>query len=206
MPFPGKGHLYVNLNMKYKVINERVVFEDYYKMLKADVCYETFSGGTISAQRLALHRGDSVAILIFEKDTQSIILAKQFRYPVTKHGKGWIAELPAGTLEGKESPVACIQREVMEEIGYTIDAPEQISEFYTSPGASTELMYLFYAEVTSSQRTGNGGGNEHENEDIKTFRLPVSEISGYLNGTSAEKVGDAKTMIALQWFLLHITP
>jgi nudix-type nucleoside diphosphatase (YffH/AdpP family) len=192
--------------MEYKIIKEQVVFDDYYKILKADVCYETFSGETINAERLALHRGDSVAILLFERDTQSIILVKQFRYPITKHGKGWITELPAGTLEGKESPLNCIQREVMEEIGYSIDTAKQISEFYTSPGASTELMYLFYSEVSSFQKTGNGGGNKNENEDTKTFRLPVSEISDYLNGTAIEEVCDAKTMIALQWFLLHITP
>ena len=187
--------------MKYSVKNEQVVFNDHYKMLKASVTYDTFRGTEISTNRLAFYRGDSVAILLYELESKSVILTKQFRYPTTKHQQGWMLEIPAGSMEKDECPLTCVKRETLEEIGYTLHQPQQISSFYTSPGASTEKAYLFYAEVSLKDKTASGGGNTSENEDIKIVKLPVSEIENWLQN----KIIDAKTILALQWFLLQKT-
>ncbi len=183
--------------MKYSISNEKVVFNDHYKILKADVTYDSFAGKTIKTKRLAFERGNSVAILLFEKDTQSLLLTNQFRYPTCKNGDGWILEIPAGSVEKDEAPDKCVQREVMEELGYEIKEPQLLTTFYTSPGASTERIFLFYAEVTQKDKTGNGGGNENETEDIQLVKIPVSEIKNKIT-----ELMDAKTILALQWFLL----
>lgn len=188
-------------NMNYSVENESVVFDDHYKMLKAKVNYDTFSGKTITTERLAFERGDSVAILLLEKDTQTILLTKQFRYPTTKHEKGWLLEIPAGSLELDECPLACVKRETLEEVGYTIEQPQQIFNFYPSPGACTERTFLFYSEVNSRDKIEKGGGLDSENEDIKILKIPLKEIDQYLS----EKINDAKTIIALQWLQRHLT-
>ncbi|RDK84170.1 NUDIX domain-containing protein [Marinirhabdus gelatinilytica] len=185
--------------MDYTINNEEVVFDNHYKMLKANVSYDTFSGDNITTTRFAFHRGDSVAILLFEKDSSSILLTKQFRYPTTRHDEGWIFEIPAGSMEKDECPLTCIIRETEEEMGYKVYQPNQISNFYTSPGGSTERCYLFYAEVTPRDKTSKGGGMDSENEDIKTVKLPISEMDSWLS----EKIFDAKTIIALQWFMAH---
>lgn len=140
-----------------------------------------------------------MAILIHEKDTDSILLTKQFRYPTTKHDIGWITEIPAGSLEQDECPLTCIKREVLEEIGYNITQPEQIYNCYNSPGASTEKCTHFFAEVHSRDQIEKGGGLATENEDIKLIKLHVSEIKEFLK-TEAR---DAKTILMLQWFLLR---
>lgn len=183
--------------MKYTIHTEETVYSDHYKMLQAHVSYDTFSGEEITAKRFAFYRGDSVAILLYEKDTDSVLFTKQFRYPTTQHDQGWMYEIPAGSMEKGECPLSCIMRETEEEVGYKIFQPEQIFNFYVSPGGATERCYLFYAEVTTKDKTAKGGGLEKEKEDIKLIKLPVSEIEGWLS----EKIIDAKTIIACQWFL-----
>ena len=185
--------------MKYNVQQEKTVFNDHYKMLKARVTYDTFSGKEITTDRLAFYRGDSVALLLFEKETNSIILIKQFRYPTTKHNEGWVLEIPAGSIEDEECPLTCVKREAMEEIGYELYQPQQISNFYPSPGACTERCYLFFEEVSTKDKVAKGGGAASENEDIKIVKIPVSEIDSWLD----TKIIDAKTIVALQWFLLQ---
>lgn len=184
--------------MKYSISDERVVFNEHYKVVKAQVTYETFDGGKLNTKRLAFERGDSVAIVLLENETNSILLTNQFRYPACKHNKPWLLEIPAGSLKENENPEACIVREVLEELGYSIDNPELISTFYTSPGGSTERIFLFFKEVSQNDKTEKGGGNDTENEDIETVKIPVSEISEKL-----KELRDAKTILALQWFLLN---
>lgn len=184
--------------MKYSIKNEEVVFNDRYKIIKANVTYDTFEGKQITTKRLAFERGDSVAILLLEKETQSILLTNQFRYPSCKNNDGWMLEIPAGSVEKNEKPEDCIVREVMEELGYKINNPKHISTFYTSPGASTERVFLFFSEVSHKDKTEKGGGNESENEDIQLVKIPVSEIKLKLG-----ELIDAKTILAIQWFLIE---
>lgn len=183
--------------MKYSINDEKTVFDDRYKITKANVTYDTFNNQEITTNRLAFERGDSAAILLIEKETKSVVLTNQFRYPTCKHKEGWLFEIPAGSLEKNEAPADCIMREVMEELGYKIAAPQLIHTFYTSPGASTERMFLFYGEVSQEDKLEQGGGNESENEDIQTIKIPISELKNRLS-----EFKDAKTILAIQWFLL----
>ena len=73
-----------------------------------------------------------------------------------------------------------------------------INTFYTSPGASTERIFLFYAEVSENDQIEKGGGNSEEDEDIQLVKIPTSEIASKI-----PEMKDAKTILALQWYLLH---
>ena len=183
--------------MSYKVSKQQEVFHDHYTMLKATITHDTFSGAPITVDRLAFHRGDSVAILLYEKDTDQLILTRQFRYPTTLHKIGWMFEIPAGSMEEEEPPVACVIRETKEEVGYVIEHPQKIAHFYPSPGACTELCHLYFAEVTQADRTFEGGGVASEDEDIEIHKIPAQSVSSFIKDT----VIDGKTLIALQWFL-----
>lgn len=184
--------------MKYSVSEEKIVFNDHYKMVKAKVTYDTFGRKQITTSRLAFERGDSVAILLLEKDSDSILLTNQFRYPTCKNADGWLLEIPAGSLEENEKPEACIIREVMEELGYKIKTAKLLTTFYTSPGASTERVFLYFSEVSKNDKIAKGVGNESETEDIQLVKIPIYEI-----GSKISEIKDAKTILALQWFLLN---
>ncbi len=184
--------------MKYHIENESIVFDDHYKIIKGKITHQIFNGEEITVNRFAFERGDSAAVLLFEKDTDSLLLTKQFRYPTCKHKLGWLVEIPAGSVEENEDPQDCIVREVMEELGYKIEMPELIGTFYTSPGASTERVFLFYAEVNSNDKRGKGGGQEGEKEDIQTVKIPITILPSKIM-----KFSDAKTLVSLQWFLLN---
>ncbi|RFN59828.1 NUDIX domain-containing protein [Marixanthomonas ophiurae] len=178
--------------MKYSIANERVVFNDHYKMLKAETTYDSFKSDVIKTERLAFHRGDSVAIVLYESDTDSILLTNQFRYPTTQHNEGWILEIPAGSLKKGKNPSSYMEREVLEELGYQITKPQLVSQFYTSSGGSTE-------QVSLKDKNEKGGGVETENEDIQLVKITVAEI-----GLSISKeIKDANIIIGLRWFLFH---
>ncbi len=70
--------------MKYKVIKEEIVFDDFFKIKKATIEHELFDSGTIEVDRLCFDRGDSVAVLLYEKDTDSLLFTNQFRYPTAQ--------------------------------------------------------------------------------------------------------------------------
>lgn len=184
--------------MKFTIKEEKTVFDTYFKIIQAKVEYETFNGNPIQTTRFAFERGDSVAVLLYDSEAQNFIFTNQFRYPTCKHNIGWITEIAAGSVEKNEDPISCAKREVMEELGYSISSIEHIQTFYTSPGGSTERMFLYYAEVTSQEKIAEGGGLKEENEDIQQTTVPKQEIKNFM--TTLE---DAKTILALQWFLLN---
>lgn len=184
--------------MNYKINSEEIVYKEYFEIKKAEVTFDTFDKQRTKATRFSFERGDSVAILLYEQDTKSFLLTRQFRYPITKHHQGWITEIPAGSLEPDETPETCIKREVEEELGYKIEAVTLVHTFYTSPGGSSEKMFLFYATTKASAKIKAGGGTVEEQEDIQLVKIPETEIKKRL-----PEFQDAKTIIAFQWYLLN---
>ncbi|PIE67652.1 MAG: ADP-ribose pyrophosphatase [Deltaproteobacteria bacterium] len=72
---------------------------------------------------------------------RSVLLIKQYRHAVG----GYIWEIPAGTLEADETPLACAQRELTEETGYRALNFEKLAEITPLPAYSDERIHLFLA-------------------------------------------------------------
>ena len=69
-----------------------------------------------------------------------------------------------------------------------------------SPGAVTEILHLFIAEYDSSMKINEGGGLDHEQEDIEVLELHFEEVySMIFNGA----IKDAKTILLLQYAKIH---
>ena len=75
-------------------------------------------------------------------DANRLILIHQFR-PVLNT---YLYELPAGTLNPGERPLACAGRELIEETGYRAGKLTKIGKIFPVPGYSTEVITLFKAE------------------------------------------------------------
>ena len=101
--------------MKHKIQKEEKVFDDFLKIYKAEVTHESFNTDQeITATRLALDRGNAIAVLLYEKDTDSFLFIRQFRYPSARHGQPWTLEIPAGSIDQNESTKEAAIREVKE--------------------------------------------------------------------------------------------
>ena len=184
-----------------KVIIKQVerVFDYFFKIDKAVLQYEQFDG-TLSPERVRLNfnRGHSVAILIYNQTSDTVVLTRQFRYPayVGDPGQGWILEIVAGMLESEASPFEMATKEIFEETGYQATHLEPIYHFFVSPGGTSEKIYLFFTIVTDNDRRGKGGGVATEGEDIQVEHIKLERTFEMLQ-TGA--ICDAKTIIALQW-------
>jgi len=89
------------------------------------------------------HPGAVVIVPFLTKDT--VIVLRQYRPVISR----FIYELPAGTLERGERPLACARRELQEETGYAARMMKRIGAIYPVPGYSTERLFLFRAEDLS---------------------------------------------------------
>lgn len=183
--------------MKVIIHSRQCILDNFFKVDEVKLQYEKFDGSmTPVLTRLNFERGDSVAAIVVNTDTQKIILVNQFKYPAYEKGPGWITEVVAGMIGPGESPESAIQREILEESGFRTTRLEYISTFYVSPGGSSERIILFYAEVADSSRSTAGGGLASEVEDIKLIEVPLSEIKETL---ASQKIKDAKSIIGLMW-------
>jgi ADP-ribose pyrophosphatase len=182
---------------KVIIFGKKRVFDGFFKIDEAELSYERSDGSmTPRLKRLCLERGDSVAAILFHRESEQVLLVKQFRFPTYEKGPGWIVETVAGVVEDGETPEEAIRREVAEETGYEVARLQPIATFYVSPGGSSERILLYYAEVSEEGRTGAGGGAASENEDIETVAYSLIELE---QAMAAGEIVDAKTIIGIQW-------
>jgi ADP-ribose pyrophosphatase len=186
------------MKRRVTIIEQTEVFKQaVFRIQAARLSYEKYDG-TMSDEitRLSLERGDSVAAVVHRISDDVLIFTEQFRYPTVAKGPGWLLEIPAGMVDGAESPEAAMRRELEEEIGYTVKQLRPISTFYVSPGGTSERIHLFYAAVSVSDSTGSGGGLPNEGENIRMVALQLGDIMAKM---ASGDIQDAKTLIGLLW-------
>jgi ADP-ribose pyrophosphatase len=113
---------------------------------------------------------------------------------------GWIVEAVAGMVDEGETAEQAVIREALEETGYRIAAPRPIGTFFSSPGGTSERIFLYFAEVVPADQIGEGGGIAGE-EDIALVRLSVDELFRRLQ---TNHIDDAKLAIAAYWLKDHL--
>jgi len=150
-----------------------------------EITYKTKSGK--QGKREVLVRKDAVAALLYDTVKDKYILVSQWRSGSSSE----MIEIVAGTLDKPgEDPHEAMIREIEEEVGYDTDNIKLIDECYVSPGGSTELISIYFCEV--SKKVSDGGGLENELEEIETIELNRDELL-------TTRFRDAKTIIAVSW-------
>lgn len=146
---------------------------------------------------------DSVAFLVYSKDTDELLFATQDRVPMMRldNPQGTILEVGAGRFDIKIGVRGLVVKELKEELGVTAtEAEVQVLNdaipLALSPGVLTERQYLAYVEVTSDRidPTKRLYGQRKEGEAIARRFVPVRELS-------RTQIHDMKTWALLQWFL-----
>lgn len=187
---------------KVSIERKRYILDDFFKIEEAYVQFEQFNGEMSPLVRqLTLERGNSVAVLVFNRSTEKLILISQFRYPTYRNDHGWTIEAIAGMVDPGETPEESARRELQEEIGLNINRLEPITAFYPSPGGSSEKIYLYYSEVSGEQANyKKTGGLRAVGEDIKGIELTLAEA---LAKIKTGEIADAKTIIGIYWLENH---
>jgi len=126
-----------------------------------------------------------VAVIAPIQNNGKIILIRQLRYGVAKY----LWEFPAGTCDGKESPLSCAKRELTEEAHVKATKFRKLISFYPTPGVSTEFMHVFLATRLKPER-----GIPDEDEIIEVQEFTPKQVMSMLK---TGKIQDAKTLVAL---------
>lgn len=188
-------------NNRVKNINRQLICNNWYKLYKITFDYIKNNGQCQTQSREAYDRGNGATILLYNKQQKTVILTRQFRMPTFVNGNsdGMLVEACAGLLD-LDNPEDCIRRETEEETGYKITDVKKVFEAYMSPGSVTEKLYFFVAEYTSAQKVNDGGGIDHEQEDIEVLELTLTEA---LQMITDGRIQDGKTIMLLQYAALQ---
>ena len=184
-------------NKKVKITSVENLSNNWYKLNKVNFEYQLKNSQWQSQSRESYDRGDGAAILLYNPTKKTVILTKQFRMPsyLNENEDGMMIEVCAGLLDA-DDPLTCIKKEAEEETGYKINNPKKIFEIFSTPGAVTEKIHYFIAEYNDEMKMNDGGGLEHETEEIEVMELLFSKA---LKMISMGEICDAKTIILLQY-------
>jgi ADP-ribose pyrophosphatase len=139
-----------------EITGTEVVYDGYFKVNK-----HTIKDGDKEYTREVFERGNSVAGIVHNTVTDKYLFVSQWR----PGADGPMIEIVAGSMDiPGEKPEECLKREVTEEMGYKVDHINHLRDFYSSPGGTSEVVSLFYVEV--SEQIDMGGGVDNENIEV----------------------------------------
>jgi ADP-ribose pyrophosphatase len=114
-----------------------------------------------------------------------VLMVRQYRYATG----GWLLELPAGKLDGEETPEACVEREVAEETGFRPGRLLPMGSIWTTPGFTDEKIRLFLALDLEPARQ-----KLQDNEVLTVERMALDRA---VRMASDGEIEDAKSICAL---------
>jgi len=162
--------------------------------MKPDDSRRVFEGKLVSVdiecwgghEREVVRHPGAVAIVAID-GADRVTLVRQLREPTRKR----LVELPAGTREPDEEPLAAAKRELVEEAGLDGGAWRLLATFFSTPGFCDELVRVYLAEgVEETER------QPQEDEEIEIVRVAVGELGSLLS-----EIEDAKTLVGLLLYL-----
>lgn len=187
--------------------SKTIAYQAFFKIELIDYQHSLYQGGVSpQIQRELFNRGQAVVVLLYDTKKQCVVLIEQCRAGALEQAinsqddhQAWLIEPVAGMIDKGETPQQACEREVLEEAGITLTDFEYITQFYPSPGGSSEILHLYAAQVDSDQ-IAEFAGLEHEVEDIRIIKLPFSQAKqALLNG----EFNVASTIIGLQWLFFQ---
>jgi len=146
--------------MNYRIVKSEVIFKG--KVFNTIVNQIEYDSGNKAVREVAEHPGGAVVVPV--TNDGKIVMVTQHRFPMNKV----LLELPAGKLNKDEDPFICAVRELEEETGYKSNNVKELGSIYTTPGYSTEKLWIYLAK---DLKTGNHNREEGE------FGMDVLELS-----------------------------
>src|SRR4030095_9755929 len=120
-----------------------------------------------------------------------VVLVRQYRHATAMR----LLEICAGGLKPGEDPLEAARRELEEETGYRAEKLVERARFWTTPGFTTEFMYLYEATGLVQTQTNP---DEDEVTDVK-----VATQEECLRMVDDGRIQDAKSIIGILRVLPH---
>ena len=141
--------------------------------------------GKEAFREYVIHPG--AVMVVAELPDGRLVLERQFRYPV----QSVMVEFPAGKLDPGEDSLACAQRELLEETGYTARQWARAGVLHPVISYSTEFIDIWFArELTAGERQLDAG------EFLDVFSASADEL---LQWCRDGRITDAKTLTGMLW-------
>ena len=141
--------------------------------------------GKEATREYVIHPG--AVMVVAELPDGRLVLERQFRYPV----QSVMVEFPAGKLDPGEDSLACAQRELLEETGYTARQWARAGVLHPVISYSTEFIDIWFArELTAGERQLDAG------EFLDVFSASADEL---LQWCRDGRITDAKTLTGVLW-------
>ena len=141
--------------------------------------------GKEAFREYVIHPG--AVMVVAELPDGRLVLERQFRYPV----QSVMVEFPAGKLDPGEDSLACAQRELLEETGYTARQWARAGVLHPVISYSTEFIDIWFArELTAGERQLDAG------EFLDVFSASADEL---LQWCRDGRITDAKTLTGVLW-------
>ena len=141
--------------------------------------------GAEAAREYIVHPGAVMIVPLL--DDGRLLLERQYRYPMGRV----MLEFPAGKLDAREDPLACAQRELAEETGYTASEWAHAGVLHNAIAYSNEGIEIFFARgLRAGPRCLDDG------EFLDLVMHGADELERLAAGG---QLTDAKTLIGLLW-------
>lgn len=182
-----------------RIVDSKILSDDWYLLKKYTFELKRRDGEWQRQSREVYDRGNGAVILLYNRSKKTVILTRQFRFPVfVNHHPGLLLEAPAGLLDNLD-PEKRIKAEAEEETGYKVEQVQKVFEAFMSPGSVTEKLYFFIAEYSAEHLSGAGGGIKEEGEDIEVIEMDYQQAMAAIDNG---QIVDAKTIMLLQYLAL----
>jgi ADP-ribose pyrophosphatase len=137
-----------------------------------------------------LREEESVVILPFTPDGQVVVI-DEWRHAVRRVNRG----LPAGTLEGDETPEAAVGRELAEETGYRPGEVEHMTSVEPANGFSDAVFHYFVV------RDCEQAAEQHLDPD-ETIEVTTAPFDELREAVRENELRDGRSAFAVLYYLL----
>lgn len=153
------------------------------KIIQVSIDRVRLPNGNVCDLELVRHPG-AAAIVPVDAEGR-VLLVRQYRHAAA----GWLYEVPAGKLDGGETPESCAAREIEEETGFRAGRLVPMGWIWTTPGFTDERIWLYLATELSPSRQAL-----EADEALTVERMPLARA---VELAASGEIRDAKSVCAL---------
>jgi len=174
---------------KAKLLSSKLSFQGRVFNVFTDILIEP--NGHRHIKDVVRHNGSVVMLAVDERKNPAdpdVILERQYRHAAGQY----LIELPAGSRNPGEAPLAAAKRELIEETGYRARRWKMLIRYFASPGFLGEWMQIYLARDIRE-----GTAHPELDEQIEIVRVPLSQAMKMI---AEGKIHDGKTLIGLSLY------